>query len=405
MESAPLHTGYEPQDNEVDQGILLGHTPMYADQAVREGLPQIPHSAADITTRWLNIVLEPHLEGGRVLGSQVKPFSEPGQTADIVDVSLVYDSASCTLPTRMIAKLAASDPDTREMCRTFRHYERETAFYENFCGEDLPFARCFHSQFDPESYDAVILMEHLEPSYSPSYSISVNQVRLAVQEVAKLHARWWNDDFVKQQTALVQLDDPDHWRNAAQGAQAAIARVEQLVGGACPASVDAMRIFAERCEDVMAFIAARPFTLMHSDYHAKQMFFPNENGEGKFAIIDFQFSVAGPGAFDVSRLINLGMTAGVRRKKEARIISDYLSQLERLGVTDYDLEAFLIDHKLGILFTQLINFIAIAQTDETLLDVECSEHGLDWKEVWLLRGEAMMQEQDLPDFLRGIRPA
>ena len=175
----------------------------------------------------------------------------------------------------MIAKLAASGsryprdvPDVPSL-RT-----RTTGFYQGFCGEDLPFARCFHSQFDPESYDAVILMEHLEPSYSPSYSISPDQVRLAVEEVAKLHARWWNDHFVKQQSALVQLDDPDHWRNAAHGAEAAIARVEELVGDACPASVEAMRIFAERCEDVMAFIAARPFTLMHSDYHAKQMFFP-----------------------------------------------------------------------------------------------------------------------------------
>ncbi len=367
--------------------------------------PAIPTRENDISTAWLNEVLRPHLNGHTVLGSQAKPFSEPGQTADIVDISLVYDSARCTLPTRMIAKLAASDPDTREMCRTFRHYERETAFYQGFSGEDLPFARCFHSQFDPGSYDAVILMEHLEPSYSPSYSISPDQVRLAVEEVAKLHARWWNDHFVKQQSALVQLDDPDHWRNAAHGAEAAIARVEELVGDACPASVEAMRIFAERCEDVMAFIAARPFTLMHSDYHAKQMFFPNENGEGKFAVIDFQFSVAGPGACDVSRLINLGMATGARRKIEAKIFGDYLSKLERLGVTDYDLDAFLIDHKLGILFTQLINFIAIAQTDETLLDQECREHGLDWKEVWLMRGEAMMQEQGVPDFLRGIEPA
>lgn len=405
MESATLQNEFKPQDNEVDHRFLFGRAPMRDVAEARQDQPRIPRSAADITTQWLNTVLERHLKGSRVLGSQAQPFSEPGQTADIVDISLIYDSACCTLPTRMIAKLAASDPDTREMCRTFRHYERETAFYQGFSGEGLPFARCFHSQLDLESYDTVILMEHLEPSYCPSYSISPDQVQLAVQEVAKLHAKWWNDDFVKQQTALVQLDDPDHWRNAAQGAQAAIARVEQLVGDACPASVEAMQIYSKRCENVMAFIATRPFTLMHSDYHAKQMFFPNENGEGKFAVIDFQFSVAGPGACDVSRLINLGMATGVRRKIEAQIISDYLSQLERLGVTDYDLDAFLIDHKLGILFTQLINFIAIAQTDETLLEQECREHGLDWKEVWLMRGEAMMQEQDVPGFLRGIQPA
>ncbi len=404
MDNSVPVAGSSQSATAVDHGVLFGDGPTVATKPLRAEVSRIPRSVEDITTHWLNAVLKPHLAGCQVLGSQVKPFSEPGQTADIVDISLVYDSSCCTLPTRMIAKLAASDPDTREMCRTFRHYERETAFYENFRAEDLPFARCFHSQFDPESYDAVILMEHLEPSYSPSYSISLDQVRLAVHEVAKLHARWWNADFVKRQTALVQLDDRNYWRSAADGGEAAITRVEQLVGDACPASVNAMRIFAEHCEDIMTFIMARPFTLMHSDYHAKQMFFPNEYDEGKFAIIDFQFSVAGPGAFDVSRLVNLGMTTSARRKNQAQIFSDYLSQLERLGVTDYDLGAFLIDHKLGVLFTQLINFIAIAQTDEKLLDQECREHGLDWKEVWLTRGEAMMRELDVPDFLRSIHP-
>lgn len=387
---------------EVDHGVLFGNPPRHTVNTVCVAAPEIPRSAADITTRWLNAVLEDHLAGCRVLGSQVTPFSEPGQTADIVDISLIYDSARCPLPTRMIAKLAASNPDTRSLCRTFRHYERETAFYENFRGEDLPFPRCFHSRFDPASHDAVILLEHLAPSYSPAYSISLDQIRLAVQEVAKLHARWWKDDFVKRQSALVQLDDRDHWRNAAQGANAAITLIEELVGDACPRSIEAMQIFADRVEDVMAFIATRPFTLMHSDYHSKQMFFPNEQGEGKFAVIDFQFSVAGPGAFDVSRLINIGLATGVRRASEQQIFSEYLAQLERLGVPGYDLNAFIIDHKVGILFTQLINFIALAQTDATLVERECSEHGLDWKEVWLLRGEAMMQEQEVPAFLKAI---
>lgn len=404
MENSVQHAGSQQIDMEVDHSVLFAPSHTTAAGPMLKDRPEIPRSAQDITTRWLNVVLEPHLAGCRVLGSQVKPFSEPGQTADIVEISLIYDSARCTLPTRMIAKLAALDPDTREMCRTFRHYERETSFYENFRGEDLPFARCFHSRFDPNSYDAVILLEHLAPSYSPSYSISLDQVRLALQEVAKLHARWWNDDFVKRQVALVQPDDRDHWQNAAQGAAAAVARVKELVGDACPASVEAMRIYANRVEEVMAFVATRPFTLMHSDYHAKQMFFPNENGKGKFAVIDFQFPVAGPGAYDVSRLINLGLATDLRRINERQIFNDYLSQLNRLGVMNFGLEDFLIDHKLGVLFTQLINFIAIAQTDEKLLEQECNQHGLDWKDVWLMRGEAMMQEQDVPAFLESVDP-
>ena len=385
---------------QVDHGLLLASCA--SPEADKWCGAPIPSCAADITTRWLNTVLKPHLHGARVLGSQATPFSDPGQTADVVEIALFYDRADCPLPERMIAKLAASDAETRELCRLFRHYERETAFYQEFKGDDLPIARCFHAELDMDSYDAVILLEHLAPSCSPSYSISLEQVRLAIREVAKLHARWWNDDFVKHQAALVQLDDMDHWKNGAQGAVAAIDEVRSLVGSQCDGSIATMQIFADRVNEIMAYIRTRPFTLMHCDYHAKQMFFPNVEGEGKFAVIDFQFSVAGPGAFDVVRLFNLGLSTEARRSSEDMIVAEYLAQLKASGVHGYTREDFMIDYKLGALITQLINFIAVNQTDQKLVADECAAHGLDWKEVWLLRGDKMIRELNVPDFLRAL---
>ena len=363
---------------------------------------RIPRSAGEITTGWLNTVLAAHLREYRVLGSQAKPFSEPGQTADVVEITLIYDSAKCDLPTRMIAKLAASDPTTREMCRLFRHYENETGFYRTFDAGGLPIARCFHTGFDPESYDAVILLEHLAPSICPSYSITLDQVRLAITEVAKLHARWWNDHFVKRQPCLIQLDDRVHWSNVAQGAVAAIDRIEKLVGDNCSASVEVMRVYANRLENISSYMRQRPFTLMHSDFHPKQMFFPNGAGKGKFAVIDFQFSVAGPGAFDVSRLLNLGLDTNVRRSHERGILDGYCEELRRLGVKDYDHTELLIDLKFGAFFSQLINFIALDQTDHALIEQECAEHEVDWREVWLMRGEAMIRDLDVIRLLRSV---
>lgn len=362
----------------------------------------IPKNLREVTTEWLNSILAPYLDEHIVMGSQAKPFSDPGQTADIVDISLHYDSDETDLPNRMIAKLAALDPETRELCETFKHYERESAFYRAFSGDDLPLPRCFYTRHDPDTQDMVILMEHLAPSQSLSYAITAAHVQTAVRQAAVLHARWWNDDFVKRQPALVQLDDPDHWINAADAAVAAIGSVRRLVGNGCEKSIAAIEVFAANFDAAMRHARSRPFTLQHGDYHGKQMFFPNDEGEGRFAIIDWQFSVAGPAVWDVSRILNLGLNSDIRRNVEADLINDYLEILANNGVGNYGLKQFSIDHKFGTLFTQMINFIAVNQTDEKLLEQECGECGLDWKEVWLLRGERMIEELDVAGFIRSL---
>lgn len=202
----------------------------------------------------------------------------------------------------MIAKLAASNTVTRELCATFRHYERETAFYRTFGGSDLPLAQCFHVDHDPRTQDAVILLEHLAPSYCPSFAISLEQVNLAIKGAARLHARYWNADYLQQHPGLVKLNDPEHWPNGVRAALTAIDKISALLGDDCTASIATMKAFADNFDAIMGFVRTRPFTLQHADYHPKQLFFPDAQGRGKFAVIDFQFSVAGSGSWDVSRL-------------------------------------------------------------------------------------------------------
>lgn len=369
-------------------------------QAATEKI-RIPTNVREVTTDWLNAALAPHLDGHVVVQSHAEPFSDPGQTADVVDVRLSYDSDACPLPTRMIAKLAASDPETRDMCRIFKHYERETGFYKSYESDGLPIVKCFHADHDPATMNMVILMEHLAPSYSPGYAISVDQIRLAVREVALLHARWWNDDSLKRQPALVQLDDEDHWLNVMEGGLKSCETVRRIMGDDCEISIAAMVAFSANFDAVLAHVQARPFALQHCDYHAKQLFFPKE-GEGRFAIIDWQFSVAGPAAWDIARLVNLGLDSATRSEVEDGLVAEYLDLLAANGVEDYGHENFMTDYKFGVFLTQLINFIAVSETDKALLDRECAECGLDWKEVWLMRGERMMRELDVPGFLRSL---
>jgi hypothetical protein len=364
--------------------------------------PAIPLCGAHITTAWLNQALAPHLESYAVIGCQAKPHDVPGQTADIVELWLHYDRAQCPLPARMIAKLGAADPTTRELARTFRLYERETAFYGSVSGDDLPIARCFHADFDPVSYDAVLLLEHLAPAYCPSFGISSEQVHLAVGEAARLHARYWNDPFVLEHPGLIQMTDPEYWLNSAEATRAAITKVKTLFGDGCSHSIAVAEAFSANFEAIMRFMRSRPFTLQHADYHPKQLFFPDGAGQGRFAIIDFQFSKAGPGAWDVARLLHMAPSTDARISSQADLFAHYLSVLAGCGVRDYGWEDFITDFKLGVMMTQMINFVALDQTDVAVLQRECDDFGLDWREVWFLRGERMVRELDVPRFLQAL---
>lgn len=359
----------------------------------------IPKTAQDFTAQWLNAVLAPHLNGAQVLGAKATPFAEPGQTADVVEIWLDYDSADCVLPDRMIAKLAAKDEATREMCQTFMLYEKEVGFYQRFADGALPMPRCFYAQFDPEAQDMIILMEHLSPSYSPAYGISAEQVRMALREITKIHARWWNDEAVKHETAIVQLDDMERWQDFAAAGVAASDEVRKLVGYQCEDSIEVAKLYQDRLDEIVGFWQTRPFTLAHADFHGKQMFFPNDQGDGKFALIDFQFPMAAPGIFDVSRLLNIGLATDQRTASQTQLIEGYLEALAARGVENYSHNDFLIDHRIGTMFSQLINLVALLQTDHELFARECADYGLDWKDVWLLRGEAMLRELKVADFL------
>ena len=112
--------------------------------------------------------------------------------------------------------------------------------------------------------------------------------------------------------------------------------------------------------------------------------------------------MAGPAAWDIARICNLGLDYEVRQQCQDELIGQYLAELARGGVENYDREQFWTDYKLGIFMTQLINFIAVNQTDAALLERECAESGLDWKEVWLMRGERMMEEKDVAGFIQSL---
>jgi len=157
-------------------------------------------------------------------------------------------------------------------------------------------------------------LEDLGPSESPSWAISESQVTFALAQLPKLHARWWNQALLREKDYFVQYDDPAFF---ALGFGAAAQIVEQLGTwfDAPGFTQELMPMVAKKLSALQALYANRPFTLVHGDYHAKQLFFPSAAG-GRFAVIDWQFPFIAQGAWDFARLLTLGLATVDRRARE-----------------------------------------------------------------------------------------
>ena len=288
-----------------------------------------------------------------------------------------------------------------ELVTQFDQYRREVAFYNDFPDVGIATPRCLLARHEPAGQKMVLLLEHLAPSVSHSWALSPQQVAEAADHLPAFHARWWQNEDVRKKDWLVQTTDMDFWTAGAYGANSAAPVVREHFGTTADTTIEVMAFFLENINKVMASIARRPITLVHGDYHGKQMFFPSSEGGG-FAVIDWQFPFAAQGAWDLARIMALGLDSEVRRENQDQLASDYYSGLVRCGVLDYTPDDLDYDLAMGTIASQMIMAIAIVGTDPALIQAECEHLGVDWKEVFILRGDRMLQDVGALDFLKAI---
>lgn len=361
----------------------------------------IPTEAQEFTTDWFNDVLGTEQEPSRIVDSTVSAHAAPGQTAEIYFAKLSYDKDAGGRPTELIIKATSLDPVIIELINTFDQYRREVAFYNELSGVGISVPHCYYAAHDPDNQRMVLLLENLEPAESPSWSISPDEVRLAAKALPAFHANWWNDSSLRGRDWLVQQDDHDFYGSWFGAAAEASPTVREHFGTSMQYSEDLARIMADGRDRILAHLQTRNFTLVHGDYHGKQMFFPTERG-GRFAIIDWQFPFRAQGPWDLARIVSLGLETSTRQRIEKEILDTYYSGLLEGGVQDYSHEEFLHDYRIGIAASQMIMLVALADTDPTIVEAECRELGLDWKDIFLRRGDAHLRDHAVLDTIRTI---
>ena len=360
--------------------------------------PEIPVGAQDIDVAWMERALGYHLNGVRIKSVDPRRLSDPGQTSEAIDIAVHFSDEACPLPKRYIAKLGSSDPEVLALSKMFGLYSREVAFYQTYRDVGIPKPKCFYGFCSEDGSRMVLLLEHLAPARCTSWRPTLAEIELALSHLPAFHAKWWNAPGLKEQACLIPTKDKIFSGSFA----AAAADQVSIVGGqnshiavACVVAVN------DKIEQWQAYLDSRDYTIVHADYHGKQMFMPPSEG-GNFSIIDWQYPYVAEGPWDFARLLGTCLPHSDWALHGDRLIDAYHNGLMAMGVTGYSRDDVLDGIRMGLIVSSMISCIATASTDTAILAKECHDLGLDWKDVWFARHNQMMIDLDVETFARSI---
>ncbi len=310
----------------------------------------MPKSVDDLTENWLQKTLSPHIDGATITGfsPQVIGVGE-GFMGQLARISLTYAEDNTAAPRSVIAKFAAARSDTREMARDQSLYRREIGFYRDI-GQDVGIRVpvCYYSDFDEETQYFVMLLEDMAPG-EPSDQVvgtSKETSRQVIENFARLHARWWNND---------KLDNYDwaKWIINEMSMDEGLARLRESIKqveetGRFDAYPEMKRLMyllppLFRMQPAPPY----PFSLTHGDLRSDNIIQTSESG-GEFCVLDWQLAGKGDPVNDIARWMAQSISIEDRKETEQELLKLYHDTLIAHGVTGYSYKKFINGYKMNL---------------------------------------------------------
>jgi hypothetical protein len=327
---------------------------------------QIPASPEELTAEWLTDVLRSggHLEDSAVVTSfEAERIGEgEGFVGLIARLRLRYDRNSAGAPPTLIAKFPSPDEGARTVARLYGLYEREVRFYSDIADKaGLRTARCYLSTMDVDSDRYLLLLEDLAASGRIGNQVlgcSAGEAQLAVGELAKFHAAWWESPRLEQigwlprgtdlVRASMQALYPQVWK-----------QFMQLYGDWVPPEIaGVVEGLGERVLAMLEPLDESPDTIVHADYRLDNMFFGDAGAPYRLAVFDWQAPNRGAGAYDLAYFLGSSIAPEHRRSAETQLIEQYHELLLLGGVRDYPLERLLEDYRRSLVIALAIMVVS-----------------------------------------------
>ncbi|MEX1254670.1 MAG: phosphotransferase [Dehalococcoidia bacterium] len=324
----------------------------------------IPSGPQQLTPEWLTQALR---SGGAIKNASVTSLDTTvigegaGFLGQLALVRLHYNQAEEGAPQSLIAKLPAAAQENKEIAQFFRFYEREVRFYDEIAANvELRTPRLYFSHFDAGSGDFCLLIEDLAPACVGDQltGCSGQHVELAIRELAKFHAAWWEHPRLAELDWLPSIHD-EWYVEAVQGGylQAWGPFIDYFGDRLLPAMRDLGERYGQRIPQLMNYFGTAPCTIIHGDYRLDNLFFDAAKGGTSFAVIDWQISARARGVFDVAYFLAGTLPSDERKVGERDLVRMYHDLLEEGGVSGYSFDQCWEDYRRSLLF--LLNYAVI----------------------------------------------
>lgn len=285
--------------------------------------PALIAGADQITPTWIQAVLQhAGISAPRVSLLNTRPVGH-GNLSATVRTEITYNANAADAVRSVIAKLTSGIGQAVEIAAAHDVYRRECEVY-GFLGAEPPLAtpRCYWRQVGPDGRTINLVLEDLSERTRPGDQIagcSVQEAEAVAQELASLHAAFWDDP---------RLGGSDWLYNRAAGAEAAAvtntmaakAFRERFGGRTDPALLDAIdRVVADLPRHFAAIPRAR--TLVHGEPRVDNVLFEDRPDGPRAWLIDWQFADHGSPMFDLAYFLSGSLTVEDRRSIDQLLVA------------------------------------------------------------------------------------
>lgn len=310
-----------------------------------------PTTSAALTPEWLSSAL-----GTKVTDIEIEPIGVGvGLVCDLVRVRLSHDGDG---PETLIAKFPSAFEANRFVALVLQMYGRETRFYRELA-KDTPLSspRCHAVEHDVDADEFVLLLEDLEGARVVDQIAGIGRAdaELAIDQLARLHARWWNHADLE---SVLHLGDSPYPEAVSAAFASAWEPIQEICTGLVTPNVKELGDrFVDLIPGLMKRLSEPPWTLSHGDYRLDNMFFSDDPAR-PLVLVDWQLYDRSRGPRDLSYLLSQSMEPKLRASCERALVERYVAGLVANGVDDYDIEQAWHDYRLATLFDFVYPVIA-----------------------------------------------
>lgn len=309
------------------------------------GVNPFPDTPDAVTASWLSGAL-----GKDVASVRVERFAAGvGVIGQVTRLHVDYRGERG--PPTLIAKFPAANAQTRAVAALYDMYGREHRFY-SLLRDRVPVRtpRCYFSAYRKADESFVLLLEDLSAFRVGDQltGASATQARRVLDQMAALHATFWNADRREPDLAWVPVHDNPAQAAGMQGGFAAgwpvvVEKLPELIPQAARAAAGKVH---DAVPALLRALCRDPLALVHADMRLDNMFFSGD----EVALVDWQSICFSAPEQDVAYFLTQSLTDDMRHTHADALLRHYHAALIARGVRDYPLDRVIERYRMAALY-------------------------------------------------------